>query len=129
MASFINNVSAQIADLIAGGEKPYTMPDGSRWWCVGENASHSFYVGFFPDGWLGRAAYGDDRIAEGSDEDFVLDTWVLYRESDARFRRRNGYDFGRSGLSVENGRLVRWYWAGHWSQSRIAEDTVVYAGR
>jgi hypothetical protein len=49
--------------------EPTVHDDTSCWWWVGRNASHSFYVGFMPDGSYGTASFGEPAGYDVEDDD------------------------------------------------------------
>lgn len=110
-------------------EAPHVRPDGSRWWQVGRNASHEFYIGFLPDGTFGSAACGDDLTMDDAPE-FDLSHWQMLRDDESRYARKYNKTYFRdtARLSVEDGKLRRSYWGDRWSQRAVGPEGVGYIG-
>lgn len=118
---------------------PHVREDGGKWWIVGRNASHEFYLGLLPDGTPGRADCGEGMIREG-DPDFSREEWDFNHEvysapvkRDGRFgpefweMREANRKWDLEGL-FEDGK--RQYWANRWSQYPVepAELSKLYLG-
>jgi hypothetical protein len=100
----------------------HVRKDGSRWWQVGQNASHAFFLGFLADGTYARASLGEDEIFEG-DEDFEMAEWLHQREFMNRTEHQGKPCYAYSArLRVKNGKLVRSYWADAWSQRPVENE-------
>lgn len=92
-------------------EEPSSLHAGIAWYWVGQNASHSFYLGIDPQGNLRRAACGCEIVREG-DPDFSLDQWVRRIEGVNEYARRcptERRDRYEVGIEALDGRLSRYY--------------------
>ena len=74
MATFLTmrpgrNIPAMI-ERLSGGAEPRTVA-GIRWWHVGGNASHSFYLGLDAEDALWESAYDGDIPEEISFEEEI----------------------------------------------------------
>jgi hypothetical protein len=98
-------------------DEAHVREDGSRWWCVGRNSSHEFYLGFLADGSFARAACGEDCIYEG-DPEFSIEDWEDGGSEPDLNHRTEEID----------GKAVKYHWGTKWTQRKADPSGHMYLG-